>query len=176
VLISSGIVDDTAAQLAIYLLVTICHVVIALAVINTAAKRSGDGHTGAKAGFDNPAMQNPLCHGSPVGRVIAAYFPPHARRILRVAGVTASGGGVGAETAMPCSTACFLAVAKVGAVGLAAAIRAFLRVRFTGSAAFFTCSRCLGVRFQPFRVQCQPCLRMPLAFILTRLGVWLRAW
>jgi len=56
-------------------------------------------------------------------------------------------------------TANFRASAKVRgfSVGGAVVILTFLRVlRLVGNGTFFTASKCLGLRFQPFRVQCQP--------------------
>jgi len=94
-----------------------------------------------------------------VGLVRSSYFPLHVLRGGGVVGVAASGAGVGAETALPCSAANFRASAKVGGFsrGVAGAIPAFLRVlRFVGNGTFFTASKRFGVRFQPFRVQCQP--------------------
>ena len=99
-----------------------------------------------------------------VGLARLLYFPLHGRRVWRVAGFSASGAGVGAETALPCPTANFRASAKVGgfSVGGAVVILTFLRVlRLVGNGTFFTASKCLGLRFQPFRVQCQPSFASP---------------
>ena len=89
-----------------------------------------------------------------------------------MAGFTAFAGGVGAETALPFPAANFRASAKVGgfSVEVAAAIRAFLRVRrFGGGVAFFTVCKCFGVRFQPLGVQCKPAFLKPSAVMVPSL-------
>ena len=72
-----------------------------------------------------------------------------------------------AETALPCPTANCGASGAAGSVRFrAGVILTFLRVlRFVGNGTFFTASKCLGLRFQPFRVQCQPSFLSPPPFI-----------
>ena len=62
---------------------------------------------------------------------------------------------MGAETALPCSLAFS---------GAFEPMRRTLRVlRFDGMGTFLTVVWCFGVRFQPFRVQCQPVFLKPLS-------------
>ena len=69
-------------------------------------------------------------------------------------GVAASGKGVGAESAPPCSTANFRASAKVGgfSLGVAGLIRAFLRVlrQDRQGHLFDGLKDASGLRFQPY--------------------------
>src|ERR1700688_1535749 len=121
-----------------------------------------------------------LLHGSPLASMVrSSYFPLQARRIWRGAGLAASGPGLSAESTLPHSTANFRASPNIGgfSLGLAELIRTVLRVlRLVGLGTFFTCCKCFGSRFQPFRVQCQPSFLKPLPFmrLQKRLPSWFR--
>ena len=111
------------------------------------------------------AYDSPLDGVAASGRR-SAYFPLHALRgrgcaafSAEPAPAKAGGAGIGAETALPCSAANSRALAKLGAAGV---ILTFLRVlHLVDDGTFLTARQCLGLRFQPFRVQCQPSFESP---------------